>query len=249
MTARALTATRMGFREQLRRPLLLVLLVVVPLWFISRSFAVTEPIPREIVLPGGESVLTTMKELHGATMAAITVGFLSGLCGVFVMQSAREADRRLVVAGFRPAEPIAARFAVLIAAAFLVVAVSLLVTARDFTPQAWAPFAAGTVLVGLIYGPLGAAAGAALGRLGATYFMFFLPMVDIGVIQNPMFGDGEAGALAALLPGYGPTQVIIDGSFSPGFHAAGELALGVAWALAAIAAMWLVLRRVLGARG
>ena len=39
MTARVITATRMGFREQARRPLLLVLLVVLPFFFITRAVA------------------------------------------------------------------------------------------------------------------------------------------------------------------------------------------------------------------
>jgi ABC-2 type transport system permease protein len=102
MSGRIAIATRLGFREQARRPLLLVLLVVLPFFFITPASANTEAIPRQIGLPGGGTVLTTMREIHGATMAAITVAFLAGLCGAFVMRSARQADRRLVVAGYRP---------------------------------------------------------------------------------------------------------------------------------------------------
>ena len=46
---------------------------------------------------------TTMKDLHGAGMGGMVVAFVAALLGVFVMQSALEGDRRLVVAGFRPA--------------------------------------------------------------------------------------------------------------------------------------------------
>jgi hypothetical protein len=102
MNARVATATRLGFREQARRPLLLVLLVVLPFFFITRAIARTEPTPRLIGLPGGGEVLTTMKDVHGASMVTITVAFLAALCGAFIMRSAQRADRRLVVAGFRP---------------------------------------------------------------------------------------------------------------------------------------------------
>ena len=72
-------ATRLGFREQARRPLLIVLLVGLPFFFITRAIAQTEEIPRAVGLPGGTSVLTTMRDIHGADMAAITIAFLAGL--------------------------------------------------------------------------------------------------------------------------------------------------------------------------
>ena len=113
MNARVATATRLGFREQARRPLLLVLLVVLPFFFITRAIARTEPTPRLIGLPGGGEVLTTMKDVHGASMVTITVAFLAALCGAFIMRSAQSADRRLIVAGFRPIEAVLPRLAVL----------------------------------------------------------------------------------------------------------------------------------------
>jgi len=137
--SRVAVATRMGFREQARRPLLLALLVGLPFFFITRAIAQTEELPRAIGLPGGGTVLTNMRDIHGADMAAITVAFLAGLVGVFVMQSARQADRRLVLAGFRPLQAVAPRLLVLAAATALVLAVSLTVTALSFTPKQWPP--------------------------------------------------------------------------------------------------------------
>jgi hypothetical protein len=248
MTGRALTATRMVFREQARRPLLLVLLVLVPFLFISWSFAITEPIPRLIALPGGDELLTTMRDLHGAIMVPITVAFLAGLVGLFTVSSALESDRRLVIAGFRPGEAIMPRLAVLAAAVLIVLAVSLAVTAIDFTPASWTAFVAGNLLAGLVYGAIGALAGAFVGRLGGAYFMFFMPMIDIGVAQNPMFFDGDPPGWAAALPGYGPTRVIVDGAFSTSFDAGPELAAGLAWLATLSLALVLLLKGALGAR-
>ena len=193
-----LTATRLGFSEQVRRPLLIVLLVTVPFVFITWSFWVTEAIPRVVELAGGEIVPTTMREIHGAIMVPITVGFLAGLVGMFVVRSALESDRRLVVAGFSPAEAVLARLAVIAAATLVVLAVSIAVTTLDFTPASWWPFILGNLLAGLTYALIGALAGATLGPLGGAYLMFFLPMVDFGIAQNPMFFDATAGLLAAL---------------------------------------------------
>jgi len=244
--SRVAVATRLGFREQARRPLLLVLLVGLPLFFITRAIARTEELPRTVGLPGGGEVLTNMRDIHGADMAAITVAFLAGLVGVFVMQSARQADRRLVVAGFRPREALAPRLLVLAAATALVVAVSVAVTALSFTPKLWPAFIAGNLLVGLIYAMLGALAGAAVGQLGATYLMLFGAMLDLGIVQNPMFGSGAPPGWGATLPGYGPGRVIVDAAFSDAFHAWGALALSLAWTLVLALAVLSVLGRLVG---
>jgi hypothetical protein len=244
--ARVTAAMRMGVREQRRRPLLLILLVVFPAYVISRSIAETQATPHTIGLPGGAQVLTSMKELHGAVMAGTAIAFAAGLCGVFIMQSALAGDRRLVLAGYRAGETVLARLTVLAADTALVVAVSIAVTAIYFTPAAWLPFAVAAVLLGLIYGALGALLGALLDKLAATYLMLFLVMTDLGIVQNPMFGDGTPGRFAVLLPGYGPVRLMIDGAYSTTFHASGELLLGLGWITVLGAAVYVLLARAVG---
>ena len=220
MTGRTLTATSMAFTDQRRRPLLLVLLVIVPAYVITRSIAITEATPRRIPLPGHLVVTTTMRDLHGAVMAGTVIAFVAALCGVFVMQAALQGDRRLVIAGFRPLETVIARLTVLAAATDLVVTVSMAVTAVSFSPASWPPFVAAALLTGLIYAALGALAGALLDKLAATYLMLFLALTDLGIAQNPMFGTGRPPSWAIVLPGYGPGRMMVDGAFSSTFHAA-----------------------------
>jgi len=245
---RTLAATAMAFRDQRRRPLLLALLVIVPAYTITRSIAMTQATPRSIGLPGDQIVLTTMRELHGAVMAGTAIAFVAALCGVFVMQSALQGDRRLVIAGFRPGETVLARLIVLTAGTGLVVAVSMTVTAASFTPAAWLPFVAAALLIGLIYAALGALAGALLDKLAATYLMLVFALTDVGIAQNPMFGDGTPPIWAALLPAYGPGRMIVDGAFSPAFHAAAGLAIAAGWAAAVTIAVSWVLRRAVSTR-
>ncbi|MFI5004705.1 MAG: hypothetical protein ACHQE6_06800 [Solirubrobacterales bacterium] len=189
-----------------------------------------------------------MKDLHGAVMAGTAIAFVAALVGVFVMQSALQGDRRLVIAGFRPGETVVARLAVLTAATVLVVAVSAIVTALSFTPASWPPLIVALLLTGLIYAALGALAGAILEKLAATYLMLFLGMTDLGIVQNPMFGNGTPGRWAVLLPGYGPSRMMVDGAFSHTFHTGGELLLALAWATLLTIGVYLVLRRAVGAR-
>ena len=248
MNARLTTATRLGFREQARRPLLIALLIVVPFFFITRSIAKTSPLPRRISLPGGDYIVTTMRDIHGVTMAAVTVAFLAGLCGAFIVSSARQADRRLIVAGFRPLEAVIPRLAVLAAATLIVVGVSVAVTALSFTPQSWSAFSAGTLLVGLSYGCIGALAGSLFGQLGATYLSLFAAMLGQGILQSPMFGTGTPRGPALFFPDYGATRIAIAGGFSITFHAWRELGLALGWLLALVLATGIVLRRLLQQR-
>lgn len=247
MVARARTATSMAFRDQRRRPLVLILLILLPAYVITKSVAGTLGTPRRIGLPDGVWVTTTMKDLHGAGMGGVVIAFAAALLGVFVMQSALQGDRRLVVAGYRPGETVLARLLVLTAATAIVVSVSALVTALNFTPASWAPLIAALVLLGLIYAALGALAGAVLDKLAATYLMLFLVMTDLGVVQSPMFSETPGGG-AMLLPGYGPSRAMYDGAFSHSFHATAELLLSLGWLAALGVAVYLVLRRAVGSR-
>jgi hypothetical protein len=247
MSTRTLTATAMAFRDQRRRPLVLILLVIVPAYVITKSVAETQATPRQIGLPGGVWVITTMKALHGPEMAKMSVAFVAALVGVFVMQSALQGDRRLVIAGFRPRETVLARVAVLTAATALVVAVSTVVMALFFTPASWPALIAALILTGLIYAAIGALAGALLDKLPATYLILFLVMTDLGVVQSSMFHATPAQG-AVLLPGYAPTRVMLDGAFSHAFNAAGDLLLALGWVAGLALAVYLVLRRAVGVR-
>jgi hypothetical protein len=240
---RTAVVVRMDARQERRRPLLLVLLVVVPLVFISWNLSLATDEPRPITLPGPEPAVVTALDLTATQGVSMTVGLLAALCGLFMMQAALEADGRLVVAGFRPLEVVAARLAVLAGGVVLVLAASVAVTAVEFRPRSWLVFCVGALLAGGIYATIGALAAAVLDRLGAVYFVFFLPLLDLGVIQNPEFWTGQPDPWTALLPAHGAVRVLVDGAFSPGFDATGDLVAALAWLTATTTATVVVLGR------
>src|SRR5215207_2505839 len=160
---RILLAAQLDGRDLLRRPLILVLLVITPFFFISRAIANTEPLPRIVGLANGTTVTTTMQAIHGADMTVIAVAFLAGLVGVFIMASARQADGRLARAGFGASETVLARLSILVLCTLLVVIVSLATTARDFQPRHWGLFAIGNLVIGLTFAGLGALASGLFG--------------------------------------------------------------------------------------
>ena len=88
MSPRTRTATLMAFRDQLRRPLVPILLVVIPAFIVLWSVAITKPESRRIELSGGVWMTTTMKALHGPEMAKFSVAVVAALVGVFVMLQA-----------------------------------------------------------------------------------------------------------------------------------------------------------------
>ena len=243
---RTATATAMGFRDQLRRPLVPILLVVVPAFIVLWSVAITTPESRRIELSGGVWVTTTMKALHGPEMAKFSVAFVAALVGVFVMRASLQGDRRLVVAGLRASEAVAARLLVLLTATTVAVVVATIAIALNFSPHSWPPVIGALVLTGLIYGGIGALVGVLLDKLAATYAILFLIAADLSVVQTPMF-HASPSRFAPLLPGYGPTRVMLEGAFAPSFKAGVPMLIALAWVLGLSAAAYLVLRRALGA--
>ena len=222
---------RYGFRDYRRNIAMWMLLVVLPVFFITLSFYVTpdDPAPVELVENGETTIqVLSMIDVHGAIMVPITIGFLAGLAGLFVVQGSLDADARLALAGFRPREILASRLGIVILAALLTTATALGVTALDFNPEDWGWFAAGSLLVAATYGLVGVLVGAVFGRLGGLYLMFLLPFIDIGIAQNIMFSAAPPD-WGIILPARGPVQVLVDAAFTPTFDQIGGLVLGLAW--------------------
>jgi hypothetical protein len=228
---RLVVGFRYGMREYRRNIAMWVLLVLLPVAFISLSFYVTpdDPTPVELVEDGVASVqIVSLADVHGAIMVPITIAFLAGLAGLFVVQGSLEADARLALAGFRPREILGARFGVVAVAALLTTFVALGVTAVDFDANNWAWFAAGSVLVALTFGMLGVLVGSVFGRLGGLYLMFLLPFIDTGLAQNIMFSAAPP-SWGKGLPSRGAVEVLIDGAFTSTFDKTSALLLAFAW--------------------
>jgi hypothetical protein len=244
--ARLTTGLRFAWREYRRNLALWALLVVVPIFFISVSIAITpdNPAPVELAEGGRRTISTlSMVDVHGAIMVAITVAFLSGLAGLFVVLGSAQADRRLVIAGFRAGEVLASRLGVIVLASLLVSGVSLAVTSASFTPRVWITFALATLAIALTYAMIGVVIGPLVGRLGGLYLMFLLPFLDLGIAQNRMF-DAVPPAWASWMPGYGAVRVLVDGAFTPTFDETTGLLFALAWLVGVIAAAVGVFHRV-----
>jgi hypothetical protein len=237
---------RYGLRDHRRNIALWILLVVLPIFFISLSFYITpdDPAPVELVIRGIRQIkILSMINVHGAIMVPITIAFLAGLTGMFVAQGSLEADARLALAGFRPREILASRLGVIALAGLLTTVVSLAVTAADFAPESWLWFAVGNGLVAATYGMVGVVIGALFGRIGGLYLMFLLPFIDVGIAQNIMFSAAPP-SWGAALPARGAVQVLIDGAFTPTFDRIAALGLAIVWLVVLTGVAAEVVRRI-----
>lgn len=233
-------------REYRRNLALWVLLIGVPLFFITVAIATTpdDPTPLQLTETGQQvTQVLPMSELHGAIMVPITVAFLSGLAGLFVVTGSSQADHRLVLAGFRPGEVLTARLGVIGFAVLLVTTVSLLVTAASFTPEGWTWFIVANLLVALTYAMLGVLIGPLAGRLGGLYLLLTIPFIDIGLAQNPMFAAAPP-TWANVMPGHGAVRIILDAAFTTTFDQPGALALALGWLAALTLAASVVFGRL-----
>lgn len=218
--------------HQLRRmPALWLLVVGLPVAFISASIAVTpdDPTPVELI-EGGQRALSieSMADVHGAVMVPITIGFLASLAGLFVILDSAQADRRLSLTPFRAGEILLVRATAIAIASLVATAAGLAVTAMSFDAVNWWVFVAANVLVAFTYSMIGVIVGPVFGRLGGLYLLLLLPFVDVGIAQNAMF-DAAPPPWGRFLPAHGAVRVAMDGAFTPSFDEWGALLLAVAW--------------------
>ena len=226
---RTITAFSIGIKEQVRNYVLVALLVVLPVSFITLAFAVTQNVEMPVrTLVDGETVtvMRGMPEVHGVIMTPITSALIAGLAGLFLMREAKDTDGRLAVAGYRARQVIAARFGVLAAITLIVTGVSVGVMLVDFQPEHLWWFITAMLVVSVTYGLIGMLVGAVLDRLAGMWLMLILPMLDIGLFQDPLFIQSEPEWWMKLFPGYWPVRVMVD----TGLTTDVDTALSLVWA-------------------
>lgn len=210
---RVITAARYGLREYRRTPILVALLVFLPAYFIlAFRFALPD---QAVTLPAGTlwpRVSTDLVTAYMALQLPLVGATFGGIAGLFLVRLTTDADRRLVIAGYRPTEVLAARFLVLGIAACLVTIAAVAVASTDFSPEHVDWFIAATLLATVTYGLLGVIAGRVLSTLAGVYLMLFAPALDIFLVQNPTI-PGEPW-FAPLLPGYHAVHLSLAATYA-----------------------------------
>ncbi|MXR50453.1 ABC transporter permease [Halovenus sp. WSH3] len=205
------TAFRSGLAELRRTPLLVALLIVGPAYVVS-VFAFVAPDGPAVLHLGDETVRTTLSKAFPAMTTPMTAALLSGIAGLFLMETAAAADARLVVAGYRPREVVLARLGLVAGVAVIATGVSVGMMRTTFRPEHLGWFLLGVGLTALTYGLLGLLVGVVLDRLVGVYLVLFGSMIDLFIFQNPLATDPPA--LARLLPGHYPLELSTAAGFT-----------------------------------
>jgi len=204
----------MGVLEHARTPVLLALLLFLPAYFIGVAVLVL-PDTELPVTVADETTMVALPDLVAALMTPTVGALVGGIVGLFLMQSSRDVDRRLVVCGFRHVEVVLSRLALVATGAVLVTGVAVGVALLLFSPTSVWLFVGATLVAAVLYGLVGIVIGVLLNKLAGVYVMVFGPLVDIILLQNPLASD--TAWWVRLFPGHYVAAAAVDASFRSGF--------------------------------
>ena len=252
------TAARLLLKDLLRRRITLLLLFVVPALFDAVVLATTTSRPVDVVLgtlaepPLEESGVPGLDRLaslfvdHGTRtlderrlslvfLGLAAVSFLACFLAFNLTHKRRDADARLVHAGYRAHEVLLAKLAVLLGLVSVLAIYETAILWPWVVPHQVVLLATGFFFGGFIYGCLGMLVGAIANQeLEGIFVIVMLTNIDAGWLQNPIYyAHSQRQGLIRALPGYGPVQLAVVGAFtdeSP--H--GALSRAGAWAAAAL---------------
>lgn len=224
------TAYRLGLKEYARSYVLVGLLVYLPAAYVTLVGYVTPSVPIPVRVPVDGLTVELLRDLpvvNAVVMAPATCAFIAGIAGLFLMRRSRDADDRLVLAGYPRWQVIGARIGLLATICGLVSGVAVGVLLINYPPELLPAYAGATLLAALTYGLVGVLVGTYLGRLSGMYVVLFAPMLDVGVFQNPMFMRADPALWMQLLPGHFPMTLAIDAAFTAEIDATLLLQSGV----------------------
>ncbi len=222
-----LVFVRRFLTDYVRNPVNLLLLAVVPVVFVVVVANAMADAAKLLGGPGGPAVQTAT--------AGWAAGFLAAIGMYFQTAATRHVDRRVVIAGLRPARLVAARLATGLALAGLAVAVAVTALAVRSGIDAPARVVAGTVMFAVIYLAIGAAVGATVPNpVNGTVIVLFVWILD--VFFGPAMGARDVVATRGL-PTHFVTLWMVD---LPSGHGGelGDLGWALAWTIAAVAGAW-----------
>ncbi|HZY28424.1 MAG TPA: ABC transporter permease [Jiangellaceae bacterium] len=223
-----------------RNPVNLLVLVLVPLVFVVVAAGALADAARLLGGAGGGPAVET-------TTAGWAAGFLAGVAMYFQVSTARDADRRLVIAGLPNTRLVAARLLTGLALAALVSAVALVALTLRTGIDAPARVAAGTVMFAAIYLAIGAVVGATVRNpVNGTVLILFIWIVDVFFGPTLSAADNVA---TRVLPTHFVSLWMVD---QPSRHGGrpGDLGWALSWTIvAALVAFAVVTSTTRVARG
>ncbi|GAB3409968.1 ABC transporter permease [Flindersiella endophytica] len=220
-----LPLVRRFLADYARNPVNVLMLVLVPVVFVVVAAGRLSEVAEVLGAPGGPTGFVAS--------AGWAAGFLAGIAMYFQVRSAREADRRLVLAGMHPWRFVAARMVTGFCLAVLAAAAALVALVARTNVAAPGRAVTGAVLFALIYLAIGALAGATVRNpVNGTVLVLLIWIID--VFFGPAMGMKDREA-TRWLPTHYVTLWMID---LPSGHSGrlGDLGWALVWLLGALVA-------------
>ena len=218
------TAAAMTARELARKRLVLVLALFVPAVLFAVAYATESNQLVPVLLAAAPERARSIEELDLSLLfiSIVATGLISAFFAASLIQRQLDANRRLVLCGFRASELIAARLAVLLGiivftALYTWLGLALFTSLELFArPQFPAGVLLGITAGAFVYGCYGLLVGTLFRReLEAIFAIVVLINIDAGWLQNPIYyQNARSKWLIEALPAYYPSQIAFLSAFT-----------------------------------
>lgn len=213
------TGLSMILRMLARQKIVIVLLLIIPAFFLS----VVEFTTSDRMLPFqlasiGDDIFINMSEkgISFIFFAVASSGFLVAFLGLNLIQKNNTVNRRLILCGYHPIELL---ISILLALFLVISLISVyvgLLTNAFYSVDHLGKFILGLMLIGFVYGSYGLAVGSLIKvELEGILMIVLLVNIDVGWLQNPLFyAEAQNQIIITYLPAYFPSQTAIITAFT-----------------------------------
>jgi len=213
------TGLIMVLRMLLRRRIAIILLIVIPVVFLTvvEFTTSTRTLPFRLASLDEEVFIeTSEKNISFVFFALASAGFLVSFLALNLIQKNNNVNRRLVICGYHPNEILISSLASLFLMILLIAIFVGILTNAFFNLEHLPMFIFGLVLIGVVYGCYGLAVGSLVkGELEGILFIVLLVNIDAGWLQNPLFyAEAQNKLIIRYLPAYFPSQAAIISAFT-----------------------------------
>ena len=200
----------MILRMLVRQKIVLVLLLVIPAFFLS-MVALTSSDRLLASLEDDVFISISEKAVSFIFFAVASAGFLVSFLALNLIQKNNAVNKRLVICGYHPIELL---ISILLALVMVIVLIAIyvgLLTNAFYTIKNLWRFILSLILIGFVYGSYGLAIGSLVkAELEGILLIVLLVNIDVGWLQNPLFyAEAQNQMIIKFLPAYFPSQTAI----------------------------------------
>ncbi|WP_053991647.1 hypothetical protein [Mangrovimonas sp. TPBH4] len=209
-----ITGLLMTLKMLFRQKIVMVLILVIPAFFLSIVELTTSDrlLPFQLAsLKDDVFINISEKGISIIFFAVASTGFLVSFLALNLIQKNNAVNRRLVICGYNPIELLTSFLLTLL---FIIVLIAIyvgLLTNFFYSIDHLIRFIMGLILIGFVYGSYGLVIGSLIkAELEGILMVVLLVNIDVGWLQNPLFyAEAQNQMIIKFLPAYFPSQTAI----------------------------------------